>query len=415
MSSDSQRLPDHLERVIVMTMHSRIRGPITVSANGNPSAVLAELQTTFADFISAQRREMDQVNASMDDMASRLAAAQIGGGSMPSGPNAVNLRLEREAIGQFIKAGDPSALINVNAMSTGEDANGGFLVLPAMSDSMTTKIWDQSAMRRLARIVTIESGDAWEEVIDHDEAGAEWVGETAARNATDTPRLGKLIVPLHELHASPKTTQKLLDTSFFNIGEWLEAKITDKFGRSEGVAYISGDGILKPNGVLSGTPVTTGDATRAWGTLQYFATGAAAGFASSSPADALRDMVWGLRAPYRRGAVWLMNSNTASKIDKFKDGDGNYIWRMGMTAGAPPSLLGYPVEFDENMPDVGAGEFPIAFGNFALGYVIVELASIQVLRDPFTNKPNVIFYTTKRVGGDIANSEAIKLLKVATS
>ena len=200
------------------------------------------------------------------------------------------------------------------------------------------------------------------------------------------------------------------------MGAWLEAKVSEKFGRTQGVAFISGNGVAKPFGLLSGTPVTTSDATRAWGTLQYTASGAAGGLATTNPADAFRDMMWSLRAPYRGGATWVMNSNTANSIDKIKNGSGDYIWRDSMTAGAPPTLLGYPVAFDEEMPNVStANAFPVAFGNFALGYVIVELEGLRVLRDPFTSKPHVIFYTYARVGGDISNSEAIKVLKIATA
>lgn len=322
---------------------------------------------------------------------------------------------ERAALGAFVAKGDNSKLIEMKAMSVGSDPNGGYLVLPALSDSMATKIFDQSAMKRLARVVQIPDGDAWEEVVDKDEPDAEWVGETQSRNETDTPEVGKHKVTLHEIHASPKVTQKVLDTSYMDVGAWLETKVADKFGRTEGVSFITGDGVAKPFGVLSGTPVSTADATRAWGTLQYFPSGDASALASSNPADVFKNITWGLRAPYRRNATWLMNSNTANSIDKLKNGMGDYIWRDGMTAGAPPTLNGYPVEFDETMPDIGANAFPVAFGNFKLGYVIIELTGLRVLRDPFTAKPNVVFYTYKRVGGDISNSEAIKLLKIAAN
>ena len=363
---------------------------------------LVALQKQLED----ERKEREDLEARLN--RSGLVYAEAKGDDMA-------LAKERSALGKFIKSGDSSELIEMKALSVGNDPNGGYLVLPTMSNSMATKIFDQSAVKRLARVVQVANGDAWEEIVDKDEPDAEWVGETQARNETSTPGVEMNKIPLHELTASPRVTQKILDTSYLDIGAWLEGKVEDKFGRTEGVAFVSGNGILQPKGFLTGTPVTTGDATRAWGTLQYFASGGASGFSATNPADKLKDMVWGLRAPYRRNAVWLMNSNTASQIDKFKDGMGNYIWRDGMTAGAPPSLLGYPVEFDENMPDVGAGEFPIAFGNFNLGYVVVELNAIRVLRDPFIAKPHVVFFTYKRVGGGISNSEAIKLMKVAAS
>lgn len=364
----------------------------------------------FADFDRVLLKEKAEREA-LELKINRMGLSAGGTGSVDTRA----LRSEMEALGAFIAKGDSTKLIEMKAMSVGNDPNGGYLVLPALSNSMATKIFDQSPMKRLARVETIDSGDSWEEVIDKDEPDAEWVAETQSRSETDTPEVGKHVVSLHEIHASPKVTQKLLDTSQYNVGAWLEGKVADKFGRTEGVSYISGNGVGKPFGLLSGTPVITGDATRAWGTLQYVATGVSGDFAASAKGDKLKDVLYSLRAPYRKGASWLMNSNTASAIDKFKDGQNNYIWNTGMTAGAPPSLLGYPVEFDENMPDVSAGTFPIAFGNFKLGYVVIELNGIRVLRDPFTAKPNVVFYTYKRVGGDISNSEAIKLLKTATS
>lgn len=379
------------------------------------ATALAELQAKSLDAIKDLRGQVEAERKEREALELKLGRLSLSGGGGAGGFDTKALHDEREALGAYIAKGDNSKLLEMKAMSVGSDPNGGYVVLPQLSQSMNTKIFDQSPMKRLSRVVPLTEGDSWEEVIDKDEPDAEWVAETQSRNDTGTPELGKQKVPLHEIHASPKTTQKLLDTSYMDVGAWLEGKVSDKFGRTEGAAYISGNGSGKPLGLLSGTPVTTGDATRAWGTLQYFASGAASGLHATAPADAFRTMLWGLRAPYRRNSSWLMNSNTASAIDKIKNSTGDYIWRDGMTAGAPPSLLGYPVEFDENMPDIAADAFPVAFGNFKLGYVIIELNGLRVLRDPFTAKPNVVFYTYKRVGGDISNSEAIKLLKIATS
>lgn len=367
-------------------------------------AALAKITTELA----SEKKEREGLELKIG----RLSLSSTGGGG---GFDRGALNDEREALGAYIAKGDNSKLLELKAMSVGSDPNGGYVVLPQLSASMNTKIFDQSPMKRLSRVITMTDGDSWEEVIDKDEPDAEWVAETQSRNETGTPELGKHKVTLHEIHASPKTTQKLLETSYMDVGAWLEGKVADKFGRTEGMAYNSGDGVGKPFGLLSGIPVATSDATRAWGTLQYFPSGAASTLLPAAASDVFRDVMWGLRAPYRKGASWLMNSNTASAIDKLKNSTGDYIWRDGMTAGAPPSLLGYPVEFDENMPDIGANAFPVAFGNFKLGYVIIELNGLRVLRDPFTAKPNVVFYAYKRVGGDISNSEAIKLVKIATT
>ncbi|MGE0776459.1 MAG: phage major capsid protein [Sphingomonadaceae bacterium] len=324
---------------------------------------------------------------------------------------------EMKAIGNFVRSGaaDWSQDAELKAMSVGSDPDGGYLVTPYLSQSMTTRLRDMSPMRQLARVETMTTGDAFEEPDDRDEVGASWVGETESRSDTDTPQLGMIRIPLDEIFAQPKATQRLLDDTNRDLGAWLESKLTDKFGRSEGEAFVTGNGIKKPRGLLSYTATTEADTVRAAGKLQYVPTGAASAFPTSAPGDVLKTLMWTLRTPYRTGAVWTMNSNTASVVDKFKNGSGDYIWRDGMLAGSPPSLLGYPVYLDEEMPDIGAGEFPIAFGNFKLGYIIVDRPGIKLLRDPYTDKPHVKFYGYRRVGGGLANDDAIKLLKVAAS
>lgn len=325
-----------------------------------------------------------------------------------SGVRASDPGPEQKALDAFIRQGDDTEL---KTLSVGSDPDGGYTVLPVMSESLTTRLHDLSPLRRLARVETITVGDAFEEIDDRDESDATWVGERSARPATDTPQIGKWRIPVHEIYSLQPVTQRLLDDSSRNLGAWIEGKITDKFARAEGTAFATGDGLAKPRGFLDYTAVLTADATRTRGTLQYVKTGNASAFPSTNAGDVLRNLMWSLRGPYRVGAVWQMNSATASTIDKFKDGMGNYIWRDGMTAGAPPSLLGYPVEINEDMPDLGANAFPIAFGNFKLGYCIVEKAGVKMLRDPFTDKPNVLFYGYRRVGGGLANDDAIKLLK----
>ncbi len=373
---------------------------------------LADVTNANLGRFAAIEKKQGALEALLAKMETKLGRPNM----IVGGSDNAELKAELEALGAYVAHKDASKLVEVKAMNAGTDPEGGYLVLPAISKSMATKIFDQSPMKRLARLETIDSGDTWEEVVDNDEPDAEWVAEQQTRNETGSPDLGKHVVALHEIHASPKVTQKLLDVSHFDVGQWLEGKVADKFGRTEGAAFISGNGVGKPFGLLSGTPVTTGDATRAWKTLQYFPSGVAADLADATTrADVFRNMLWGLRAPYRAGANWLMNSNTANKIDKIKNENGDYLWRDSMGAGLPPTLLGYPVEFDENMPDVAAGAFPVAFGNFKLGYVVIELKGLRVLRDPISAKPNVVFYTYKRVGGDISNSEAIKLLKIATT
>jgi HK97 family phage major capsid protein len=229
-----------------------------------------------------------------------------------------------------------------------------------------------------------------------------------------------LTVPLHEVYAMPPVTQALLDMAGFDLGNWLLNKIIDRFGRDEGSSFLAGDGVGKPRGMMSYPTSTAADDTRPWGTVQYMPTGASGAFKTGSTppdsGDCLRDLTWKLRTPYRQGASWLMNSNTIAQIDKIKDGQGNYLFRPSMTAGAPSSLLGYPVEIDDvAMPDIAANSLSIAFGNFQKAYVIIDRIGIKLLVDPFSSKSLVLYYAYKRVGGGLSNSEAVKFLKFSVS
>lgn len=374
--------------------------------------LVVEMGEGFEKFKAHYDAKCDKLQREVEDLELRYQrTGSLGTGWQADGGP------EHKAVNGFVRNGgaDWTQDSEIKGMSIGSDPDGGYLVLPVMSANMTQRLHDTSPMRQLARIETINVGDAFEELDDRDEAGATWVGEQEARPATDTPQLGKIRIELNEIYAMPEASQRLLDDADRDLGLWLEGKLVDKFGRSEGAAFVTGDGLKKPRGFLDYAKSTDADATRTPGTLQYVASGGASDFASSNPGDQLKSLMWSLRAPYRSGAVWLMNSATASKIDKFRDSTGDYLWRPGMTSGAPPSLLGYPVEFDEGMPDVGANAFPIAFGNFKLGYTIVDRPGIKLLRDPYTNKPNVRFYAYKRVGGGLANDDAIKVLKIATS
>ncbi len=362
--------------------------------------------TGLAGTIDELKAALEGERAERESLEARINRSGIGEGQKESAEP------EHKALAKFIRSGDETEL---KSLSVGSDPDGGYTVLPVMSGSLTQRLYDQSPMRRICRVEQIEAGDAFEELDDRDEPDATWVGESSGRPATDTPNLGKWRVPVEEIYALQPVTQRLLDDTARDLGGWIEGKIADKFGRTEGTAFVSGDGVLKPRGILAYDTTTDDDFTRAAGKIQYAPTGNASGFPASNPADILRTLMWALRGPYRSDAVWQMNSNTASSIDKFKNSQGDYIWRDGMTAGVPPSLLGYPVEINEDMPDLGADAYPIAFGNFTLGYCIVEKPGMKLLRDPYSAKPNVLFYAYRRVGGGLANDDAIKLLKCATS
>jgi len=265
-----------------------------------------------------------------------------------------------------------------------------------------------SPMRRIAQVVTTGVG-AFSTVWSNNAWGSGWVGETAARPETTTPALSTLEFAAGEIYANAAITQRLLDDSALNIESWLSSEIADEFTRQEGIAWISGNGVNKPRGLLTYVSGGASDGVHPGGNLTVVNGGSAA----TVSADGLVDFAYSLPSPYRQGASWLMSSSTAATIAKLKDGDGNYLWREGYKQGEPATLLGYTVEIDEGMPLVAADALPIAFGNFSRGYLINDRLGVRTIRDPYTNKPFVNFYTTKRVGGGVLDPKAIRLLRIA--
>jgi len=250
-------------------------------------------------------------------------------------------------------------------------------------------------------------------LVDHTDVGSGWATEAGSVTETDTPVIERITIPLHELSALPKASQRLLDDSAFDIEGWLAGRIADRFARAEAASFVAGDGVDKPTGFLTHPDVA--DGSWAWGSLGYVATGVDGGFAIMNPADAIVDLVYALGAQYRANASFVMNSKTAGVVRKIKDGDGRFLWSDGLAAGEPARLMGYPVLIAEDMPDVASDATAIAFGDFAAGYTIAERPDLRILRDPFSAKPHVLFYATKRVGGDVSDFAAIKLLKFSVS
>ena len=297
----------------------------------------------------------------------------------------------------------------MKALSFGSDPDGGYVVYPDMSGRVVTKVFETSPMRAYASVQTI-STDALEGLYDLDEAASGWVGETQARTDTATPALGTWRIPVHELYAFPKATQKLLDDAAINMEAWLATKVGDKFARDEAAAFVNGDGTGKPRGFLTYTAGTTLP-----GTIEQIPTGVSGGFAAApNGGDVLIDALYGLKAQYRANATWFMNRATTKLVRKLKDTDGAYLWSPGIAAGQPASILGYPMASFEDMPDPAASSLSIAVGDMRAAYQIVDRMGIRVLRDPYTAKPYVGFYTTKRVGGAVINGEALKIVRFNT-
>lgn len=400
-----------------MTIQASRRGIIAVSASYEQEAltVLSKLNTAFEGFRARNSAELAEIRSNMAEIAAKSASRAIGAGFEPQD---TDRREVNAALRDYIRSGDTAginAMLSANAeMSVGSDPDGGYTVYPTISSQMNRRIFEISPMRRLARVVQVSS-DAFEELNDLDEAEASWVGEKQQRPTTGTPGFGVLTIPVHEVYAMPKVTQKLLDDSDIDLAEWLVDKCSQRFARKEGSAFIHGDGMQKPRGLLSYPTAATTDADRPWGTLEHFNAGASGAFpAGTAATDALIDLVYKLKVDFRANANWLMNRKTAGTVRKLKDGDGNYVWQASAAQGQPDRLLGFPVELDEEMPDIASNLLSIAFGDFREAYTIVDRHGLRLLRDPFTAKPHVLFYTYKRVGGALSNSEAVKLLCFGT-
>jgi len=322
----------------------------------------------------------------------------------------------QKAFDAYIRTGDDDALrglqLEEKALSSAVAADGGYLVDPQTAETVKSVLMSQASLRTVASVVAVEA-TAYDVLVDFTETEAGWASETAAQTETDTAQIDRISIPLHELSALPKVSQRLLDDSAFDIEGWLAGRIADKFARSEAAAFVAGDGIDKPTGFLT-YPEAADDAW-SWGNLGYVATGTDGDFASLAPADALVDLVYALGARYRANATFVMNSRTAGVVRKIKDADSRFLWSDGLAAGEPARLLGYRVLIAEDMPDIGSGANAIAFGDFGAGYTIAERPDLRILRDPFSAKPNVLFYATKRVGGGVTDFAAIKLLKFAVS
>ena len=305
-----------------------------------------------------------------------------------------------------------SGVDEIKALSAGSDPDGGYAVTPDMSGRIVSLIRETSPLRKVANVVTIGT-DALEGVNDLNEATSGWVGETAARTETAAPQIGEWRIPVHEQYAEPRAPQKLWDDARFDVEGYLSLKIAERLARMENTAFITGNGVKKPRGFLTyaaGTPSAS-----AFSVIEQIPSGGTGAFASEDPGDALINLVYSLKAPYRERAVFMMRRSTLAEIRKLKDDQDNYLWQPDFQLRQGGTLLGFNVVEAEDMPAMAADSLSIAFGDFHAGYQIVDRQGIRILRDSYTAKPYVKFYTTKRVGGDVVNFEAIKLMKFATS
>jgi len=314
------------------------------------------------------------------------------------------------AFGGFVRSG---TTVEMKAFTGVTGDAGGYAVPREIDAVIDATLKSVSPIRSIANVVQVGSA-GYRKLVTTGGTPSGWANEAAARPNTGTPVFAEIAPPMGELYANPAASQAMLDDAAFDVEMWLADEIAREFASAEGSAFVAGSGVDRPKGFLTQPVAATGDATRSFGTLQYMASGAAGDF-GANPDERLIDLVQSLRAPYRQGASFVMNSSTLARIRKIKTTDGAFLWQPSLAAGSPATLLGYPVVEAEDMPDIAANALSIAFGNFRIGYLIAERSETQILRDPYSNKPFVNFYATKRVGGCVTNSEAIKLMKFAAA
>lgn len=360
----------------------------------------------FQDEIQSKLQQTEERLTMLDRKSTQAARPHLAAATDAGAPH-------QKAFNSYLRSGEDEGLrgleIDSKSMSTAVNADGGYLVDPQTSETVSSILNSTASIRSISSVVHVEA-TSYDVLIDTTDVGAGWADETTATAETATPQIDRITIPLHELSALPKASQRLLDDSAFDIESWLAGRIADKFARAEADAFINGDGVDKPTGILTQTIVD--NASWSWGELGYVASGAAGDL---SDVDAIVDLVYALGAQYRANASFVMNSKTAGLVRKMKDSDGRFMWSDGLAAGEPARLMGYPVVVAEDMPDAAADSMSIAFGDFNAGYTVAERPDLRVLRDPFSAKPHVLFYATKRVGGDVSDYAAIKLMKFGVS
>lgn len=345
--------------------------------------------------IDRLRDGLDRTRASLNRSAREATGAA---GEDPAAPE------HKAAFRAYLRTGDAAELTRIErkTLSVGADPEGGYLVTPEVSERIVSTIFETSPVRALAAVESI-STDSLELLVDKADAGAGWVAETEARAETTSPDLAKINIPVHEIYAEPRATQKLIDDSSIDIETWLTGKVADKFARTEATAFVNGTGVGQPRGFL------TYPAGTDWGQIEQVNSGGA----GVVKADGLIDLQHSLKEGYGANAVWLVNRLVVRDIRKLKDSQNQYLWEPGLKIDGHETLLGRPIHTATDMPVAAADSLSVAYGDFGRAYQVVDRVGVRVLRDPFTAKPYVKFYTTKRVGGDVVNFEAIKLQKLA--
>ena len=386
---------------------------------------IADMMRAFEEFKSTNDQRLAEISARsstdvltveklarienrMDELALKSARPAIGGAAPRSSADLAH----KSAFDTYVRKGDVTGVraLESKALSASSDPDGGYLVPPELEARINRSLVNISPMRAISGVRQV-SASVYKRPYATSGLDTGWVAETAIRPQGATPTLASTVFQTMELFAMPAATSTLLDDSAVNIDQWLAEEVNIAFARQEGSAFVAGDGVNKPKGFLSYP--TVANSAYAWGSLGTISTGVAGAFPATTPSDKLIDLIYTVKAGYRPNSHFVMNRATQSVARKFKDSLGNYLWQPSYQPGQMPTLLGYPIAESEDMPDIAANSFSIAFGDFSRGYLIVDRVGIRVLRDPYSAKPYVLFYTTKRVGGGVADFDAIKLLKFA--
>ena len=363
--------------------------------------------------------KVDRINSALDAQMRRIdeltlrQARPALGVDNKSAPSLFS-REHKQAFESYVRAGESAGLrqLETKALSIGSNPDGGYLVPPEVEREIGRRLTAISPIRSIAGVREV-SGNVYKKPFMTAGPAVGWVGETDARPQTGTPAIAEIAFPAMELYAMPAATASLLEDAAVNIDQWIAGEVELAFAEQEGAAFVNGDGVNKPTGFLSYTNVA--EASWSWGNLGYIVTGEAGDFPADAPTDPLIDLVYALKAGYRQNASFVMNRKTQAAVRKLKDTDGQYLWQAPAQADGRATLMTFPVVEAEDMPNIAANSYSVAFGDFRRGYLIVDRLGVRVLRDPYSAKPYVLFYTTKRVGGGVQDFDAIKLLKFAAS
>lgn len=371
--------------------HEEYKASVDKQLEGKADAEVAAKVETLNDAIDGFQGMIDELNA------------KIAAGPAPS--DRIRDKEYTEAWASHMRKGEVSAALN-----KGADDEGGYLTPVEWDRTIIDKLVQISPMRQIAQVQSI-NGNGFKKLVNMRGTGSGWVGETAARPQTDTPEFMPVSFASGEIYANPAATQQILEDAEIDLEAWLASEVETEFAYQEGLAFVAGNGVNKPNGFLTYVTGAANAATHPLGAIELKTAAAAAAVTT----DELLDLIYMLASEYTQNARFVLNRASLGRVRKLKDGDGNYIWQPSFQAGEPANLLGYPVTEMAAMPNVAASAVPIAFGDFRRGYLITDRRAKVVLRDPYTNKPYVHFYTTKRVGGGVQDPTVIKALKMAAA